>query len=83
MAKTSLEDLSTDELRAKLKAIKTIQNAVLVIFGVIILGWIVPGYWRENIPVFISTVAMAIAIGAMHVATRRSMVDELRKRNDG
>jgi hypothetical protein len=80
MAKTTLADTPTEELHSKLKAINAIQNTVLGIFFVIILAWIVLGYWRTNLPVFISTVAMGIAIAAMQAATRSSLQAELRKR---
>ena len=80
MAKTTPADLPTEELRSKVKAITTIQNTVVVIFAVIILAWLVLGYWRTNLPVFISTVAMAVAISATQIATRSGLVAELRKR---
>ena len=81
MAKTSLADTPTDELRSKLKTIRVIQNTIVGIFGVIILAWIVLGYWKSNLPEFISTVAMGLAVSAMQVATRSSIVAELRKRD--
>ena len=77
------EDLtlhSTDVLRGKLKAAEAIQRTVLATFGVIVLAWIVLGYWRTNTPVFISTIAMGVVAGAATSVTPRSLIAELRRR---
>lgn len=71
---------TTDELKAKLAAARKIYAVVIAIFGVIILAWIVLGLWRENVPVFISTVAMAVAISALLMASRNKLSSELKKR---
>lgn len=71
-----------DELQAKLKAIKTIHASIIGVFVVIILLWIVLGHWRDNLPVFISTIAMAVAISASLVASRSNLNAELKKRKN-
>ncbi len=81
MAKTTLADTPTEELCAKLRAIKIVQNTITGIFGLIILAWLVLGYWRTNLPVFFGTVAMALGVSAMQLATRSSLVKELKKRD--
>lgn len=75
-----ISDLSTAELQSKFKAARSIQRTVLGIFVVIVLAWILLGYWRSNLPVFIST--LVVAIGAMVSVSiaPRSLADELRKR---
>jgi hypothetical protein len=75
-----LTSLTTDALRAKLKSTQAIQRTVAGIFGVIVLAWIVLGYWRTNIPVFVSTVAMGIAaIGATSMAPRAVQAELARR----
>jgi O-antigen ligase len=76
-----LATLSTDALQQKLKTSITMQRTVMIIFGLIILGWVIPGFWRKNTPVFISTVAMAVALTTMMSATTRRLRDELRRRD--
>ena len=61
------------EMEAKLNKAKKTQMTVMIIFGLIILAWLVLGYWRENIPVFISTVALAIAISFASGAGARKL----------
>lgn len=68
-----------EELEAKLKSAKTTQITVMVIFGLIILAWIVLGYWRDNTPVFVTTIALAIAIGASTSAGPRKISAEIEK----
>ncbi|MEM8862122.1 MAG: hypothetical protein AAGD96_27695 [Chloroflexota bacterium] len=65
-----------EELETKLKAAKRTQLTVMIIFGLIILAWIVLGYWRDNTPVFITTIALAIAISfATSTAPRKLTAD--------
>lgn len=72
--------LSTDVLRGKLKAALAVQRTVLAIFGVIVLAWIVLGFWRTNTPVFISTIAMGVFAVVATSATPRTLSTELRRR---
>lgn len=80
MAKKTTEELSTEELRARVAGFGKVRLTVAGIFGLIILGWIVGGYWRDNLPVFIATVAMAISTFAMMGATQGPMIEELKRR---
>lgn len=80
MAKQPLTEKSTEQLQSALSAAKKVHLTTATIFAVIILAWVVGGYWRKNIPVFIATIAMALAIYAAQVASRGSLVAELKKR---
>jgi len=82
MAKTPIADKSTAELTSNLNAAKKVHLVTMIIFGVIILAWVVGGYWRKNVPVFISTVAMALAISAVQIASRSGLVAELKRRGE-
>lgn len=76
----NLEQLSTDALQDKLRSAQTVQRTVVGIFAVIILAWIVLGYWRTNTPVFISTVVVAVGAGVSVFAAQRSVRTELARR---
>lgn len=80
MAEQSKEPMTVEQLRAKIGAIKKVQAAIMVIFAIIILAWIVLGYWKDSLPVFISTVVMAAATSVMFMATRNTLVAELKAR---
>lgn len=80
MTKAKISDLSTEELQSKFKAAQSIQRTVLGIFVVIVLAWVLLGYWRTNLPVFISTLVVAIGTTASVSIAPRSLADELRKR---
>lgn len=80
MAQKALSELSLEELQAKLKAARAVQVTIAIIFAVIVLAWIVLGHWRENAPVFISTLALAIAITTMVSVVPRGIANELKKR---
>ena len=73
-------DLSIEELKGKLKKVRTIQMTTGSIFLVIILAWLVLGYWKTNLPVFISTVAMGIVCVAAASASLTALNAELAKR---
>ena len=81
MSKTKIKDLSDQELASKLKAFKSIQITVMAIFAVIILAWILLGYWRTNVPVFISTIALGVGTSGALVANYQSLKSELARRN--
>lgn len=80
MAKRTLAEQSTDELESTLRSVKSLQRTVLGIFVVIIVAWIALGFWRQNTPVFISTIAVALAAIASTLASRRGVEAELEKR---
>lgn len=71
-----------EALASKLRTLKTIQATILVVFAVILLTWVVLGYWRSNVPLFVSTVGAAVSISAAIVASRRSLRAELKKREE-
>lgn len=71
---------TTDELEARLRTMRGVQYAVSGIFALIILAWIVLGYWTRNVPVFISTVVMALGLSMIMMFSRRPLVAELRRR---
>ncbi len=75
-----ITQLPADVLHGKLKAAQTVQRTVLAIFAVIVLAWIVLGYWRTNLPVFISSIAMGIAAWAATSAAPRMLRAELARR---
>lgn len=72
--------LTTEQLEAKLTSAVTLQRTVLIIFGVIVLAWIVLGYWRTNIPVFIVTLATSVAVSASMFVTARDLRREIARR---
>lgn len=75
--------LTTAQLEAKLESAVTLQRTVLIIFGVIVLAWIVLGYWRTNTLVFIVTLATSVAVSASTVASRRGLRREIARRAAG
>lgn len=80
MTAENLATLSVEELRTRLAKAKTLQRTVWIIFGLIILAWIVLGFWRENTPVFIINVVLGVAVSAITTAPRRALEQELAKR---
>lgn len=83
MAKQDLSTLSVEELESALKGKQTLLRTVMAIFGVIIAAWIVLGYWRENTPVFISTVAVSVGVTPAQWGALRGLRDERQRRRDG
>jgi uncharacterized membrane protein YccF (DUF307 family) len=80
MSNESQPTVSVEELRAKLNAIKKIHGVIIGIFVVILFFWLVLGHWKENVPVFISTVAMTVAITGALVASRSGLAAEVKRR---
>lgn len=80
MAAKDLSTVSDAELETKLKSSKSIQLTTMIIFAIIIGAWLVLGFWREQLPVFISTVAVAVALTATQSGSRTAIEQELRKR---
>ncbi len=64
-------------------AFKTLQITIVAVFAVIIATWLVLGLWRTNLPVFISTVALAVGTSASQLAVRGGLIKELEKRRTG
>jgi uncharacterized membrane protein YccF (DUF307 family) len=73
-------DAATERLRGKLRAMRGISLTIVAIFVVIIGVWIVLGHWRGNISLFLSTIAMAIAISTMLAVSTSGISAELRRR---
>ena len=78
-----LEQCTTDELEARCRSMRGVQYAISGIFALIILAWLVLGEWSENLPMFISTVMMGVALSIIMALTRRPLVAEIRRRNTG
>jgi hypothetical protein len=53
---------------------------VAAIFGVIILVWVVGGYWRQSLPIFLSTIVLAIGSTAAVGASQGWLSAELLRR---
>ena len=81
-SKSKLSKLTLEELQGKLKVVNSLQITTLGIFAFIILAWIVLGYWKENVPVFISTIAVAVAASSGLIASRSSLNAEIAKRKN-
>jgi hypothetical protein len=77
-----LENSSIQELEQKLKVTNTLRITVGVIFGIIVLAWIVLGYWHSNLPVFISTVVMGLTSLLVTSISPRHIAAEIRRRRD-
>lgn len=80
MARKPLSEMTTEELESKVRALKPIQTTIFAVFAVIIATWLVLGLWRQNLPVFISTVAVAVGASASQLAVRGGLMKELEKR---
>lgn len=78
--KSKLSEMTMDELRSKLNAARKIQITIGVIFLVIILAWVVLGYWKTNTPVFITTLCVAAGSLSSMVASTAGLGAELKKR---
>ena len=74
-------NLSDQALEEKLNAGKRTQMIVGVIFSLIILAWLFLGYWRDNTPVFIITVVLAVGIFYITGNGPKQISAELEKRN--
>jgi uncharacterized membrane protein len=80
MARKSLSEMTTEELASKVRALKSIQTTIFAVFAVIIGTWLVLGLWRTNLPVFISTVVLAVGTSASQIAVRGGLMKELERR---
>lgn len=80
MAKKDLSTLTDQELESKLKIVSTIAATTTGIFIVIILVWLLLGYWKSNVPVFISTICVAVVSSSSQYAIRQGIRKEIEKR---
>lgn len=76
----NLTQLTTEVLQGKLRAAQTVQRTLFAIFGVIVLAWLVLGYWRTNVAVFISTLVVAVGAGVAQSASTAGIRAELARR---
>jgi uncharacterized membrane protein len=80
MAKRPLTECTSEELETSLRKLKVVQITTVSIFGAIIAIWIFGGYVAQNIPVFISTLALAFGISAIQYASISETRKELTSR---
>lgn len=80
MAARPLTDIPTEELTRQLGALRKVHTVITGIVAVIVLTWIVGGHWRQNLAVFVATVAMSVAITAMQFSARARLEKELARR---
>ena len=69
-----------EQLRSLARASKAMMITIAAIFGVLLLIWIVTGLWRNNLPLFASTVTMAGALVAVNAAIGSRIRAELARR---
>lgn len=82
MSKEDWAELDIKSLETKFKAARTLQRTVIGLFAVIVLAWVILGFWRSNPPVFISTIAMGLAAtGSVSIAPSR-LKAAIRKREE-
>ena len=79
MTKRPLSDCSVEEFGGTLRSARVTQRTVAAIFGLTMLVWIFGGHVDQNTPMFISTVAMAIAILAVQHASNVGLAQRTRK----
>lgn len=82
MSQDDLSKLELTELESKLKSAQAVQRTVIGIFAVIVLAWIVLGYWQTNLPVFIITIVMGAAASLPASANLKRLRAEIDKRRD-
>ncbi|MCG9896130.1 MAG: hypothetical protein MH204_11710 [Fimbriimonadaceae bacterium] len=82
MAKTPKNKPTLEQLEALLRAQTAMTYTIGGIFALIVLMWIVLGHWRENVPVFITTLAMAVGLTAIQVSRRGTILAEIRRRRE-
>ncbi len=80
MATTAVVDLPDEALLSKYRAVRSIQRTVIVVFAIIIGAWILLGYWKTNLPVFIATVAMGVFVVLSQSGVSGALGAEVRKR---
>jgi hypothetical protein len=80
MTNTPTTEASTEALRARLATLRRIQLVIGLLFGAILVVWLVTGLWRENFLLFTSTMGGGIAILAAQTAGQSGLVAELRRR---
>jgi hypothetical protein len=74
------KNYTTEELKSKLSKLSSIQLVTVSVFGVILVLWLVLGYWKDNLPIFISTIAMAVTVSSALLTSQLSLRAAIRKR---
>ena len=80
MAKSNMSETPREVLQGRLGAVRKVRITMAAIFGVIILVWVVGGYWRQNLLLFLSTVVLAFGSIAAVGASQGWLLAELRRR---
>lgn len=74
--------MSTDTLKSQLGRLKKLHTAIMVVFVIIIMLWVILGYWQKNMTFFISTIMLSVVISGSLIASRSGISNELKKRNN-
>lgn len=75
-----MEWWTIEGIEARLRTIRGMQCVIAGMFALIVLAWIVLGYWTQAFPVFISTVVIGLGLSMSLAFLRRPLVTELRRR---
>lgn len=75
-----LSEISTEELRSLIRTKNAINSTVGGISAIILLGWMVLGYWEKNSRAFISTIALSLVILAALYTSGIALRKELKNR---
>ncbi len=76
-----LSDMTDEELAAKLKTAVAVNVTVSVIFTLIVIAWVALGYWKTNVPVFVSTITMGLMSFLITSAAPRRLRSEIARRS--
>lgn len=80
--KKDISSMSTDTLKSQLGRLKKLHTAIMVVFVIIIMLWVILGYWQKNMTFFISTIMLSVVISGSLIASRSGISNELKKRNN-
>jgi len=80
MANARRSEMTTAQLESKLRTLTAIQRTVIAIFAIIIATWLLMGLWRNNVPVFISTLVLAVGVSVSQLVVRNGLRQELDRR---
>ncbi len=75
-----LSEMDQKELEQKHTSAQNTQRVVAIIFGLIVLAWIILGFWRENVPVFITTLSMATILIVTTRNNTKQLAEEIENR---
>lgn len=80
MSKTTVTERTTESLQSNLRSLNAIHMTTTLIFCAIILAWVFLGYWRSNLPLFLSTLAIAVGTVTAQFASANGIRAELARR---